>query len=93
MADQSGADKLRDLAGLEGEMTQLLSPKGYYSWSVSGGTLAGATCGINRCFTVSVKPVAGKAQANDDKCTEILLDSTGVKDGKPAGTHECWGKR
>ena len=96
VSDNDAAEKLKNLAGLEGEMTELISPKGYYSWSVTGGVISGADCGapsINRCFTVSIKPIAGKAQANDDKCTEILLDSTGVKDGKPSSTHECWGKR
>ena len=89
VADAAGAKELVDKTGLSPELAKLTSPKGYYSWTVAacpGGDIA-------QCFSVSVTPVAGGAQANDQKCTEIFLDSNGLKDGKPADTHECWGKQ
>lgn len=94
VSNAAGAKELVDKAGLDGELAALTSPKGYYSWSASAATVDGACNDIQQCFLVSVKPVPGKAQANDEKCTEILLDSSGVKDGKPTTPpHECWGKQ
>lgn len=65
VSNAAQAKELVDKAGLDGQLAALTSPKGYYSWSASAATVDGA-CGDMQCFLVSVKPVAGKAQANDD---------------------------
>lgn len=41
-------------------------------------------------FTLTATPVAGQPQANDTECTSLTLTNTGIEDGTPAGTHECW---
>lgn len=41
-------------------------------------------------FTLTATPVAGQPQANDTECTSLTLTHTGIQDGTPAGTNECW---
>ncbi len=41
-------------------------------------------------FTLTATPVAGQPQVNDTGCTSFTLTNTGIEDGAPAGTNECW---
>ena len=56
------------------------SPDGYYTVVVNAPDATS--------FTLTATPAG--AQANDSDCLTMTLTNTGVRDGTPAGTHECW---
>lgn len=60
------------------------SPDGYYTIAYSDVTAI--------AFTVTATPVAGKSQANDAKCTKLMLDQKGAIGAKPDATDakDCW---
>lgn len=39
-------------------------------------------------YTLTASPAG--AQASDTDCVTMTLTDTGIQDGTPAGTHECW---
>jgi type IV pilus assembly protein PilE len=41
-------------------------------------------------FLVTAAPDPSKPQANDTYCTEMTIDGTGKKSGKPATDNKCW---
>lgn len=41
-------------------------------------------------FTLKAKPVAGKPQANDAKCTSFSLTHTGAKSAEGSAGSDCW---
>jgi type IV pilus assembly protein PilE len=75
------------------DMTQLgfaknpmTSEEGHYSVAVEA--CAGGS--IETCYVLTATPVAGGAQANDDRCKTFTLDSTGKKDATGTAKDECW---
>jgi type IV pilus assembly protein PilE len=75
------------------DMTQLgfgadpmLSEEGYYT--VDAAVCAAGT--IQRCYVLTATPVAGGAQANDSRCTTLIMDSTGAKTATGSDLNNCW---
>jgi type IV pilus assembly protein PilE len=74
-------DDLNKLAGLDAEVADGDSAKGYYLVAITGDP-----CGdIARCFRVTATP-----QKADVECTSMTLDSAGNRGGSPSGTNKCW---
>lgn len=65
------------------------STEDYYSMAVT----AGPTADLKSSFTLTATPVAGKSQADDDKCYTFSIDSRNLKIAKTAAgsdTDDCW---
>ena len=62
------------------------SEEGYYTI----GAAAGACGTIVRCYTLTATPVAGKSQADDAKCTNFVVESTGGRSATGTMGDECW---
>ena len=77
-------DDLKKMAGLDADVADGDSAKGYYTVAVAGN-IVGSECAIERCFTVTAT-----AQNPDAECTAMTLTSEGNKGGSPAGTNKCW---
>lgn len=59
------------------------SPDGYYGLTDANMTAT--------TYTLTATPVAGKSQANDVKCTTLVLEQDGAGTSTGTGTNgECW---
>ncbi|MEE9333252.1 MAG: type IV pilin protein [Granulosicoccaceae bacterium] len=68
--------------GYGGNATQD-SPDGYYNISIANA--------VPTSFTLTATAITGKAQENDIKCGNFILDSTGLKGVTgTAGVDGCW---
>ncbi|MCB1841789.1 MAG: hypothetical protein KDI09_02410 [Halioglobus sp.] len=63
-----------------------ISEEGHYS--VTADACAGGT--IANCYLLTATPVAGKPQADDTRCTEFRLSSTGNKSASGSMGNDCW---
>jgi len=75
---------LRDLGFTE--QNSIESEKGFYS--VAAAACASDT--IATCYVLTATPVTGRAQADDARCTTLVLDSTGAKSATGSAPGECW---
>ncbi len=77
-----------------GDSDQLLSPEGFYSVSLSNnvgtGTCVGGDTVRYNCYTLTATPVAGGAQADDDKCTSFAIAHRGAKTATGSEADYCW---
>ncbi|WP_198171766.1 type IV pilin protein [Pseudohalioglobus lutimaris] len=64
----------------------MVSEEGHYT--VDAAACAAGT--IQRCYVLTATPVAGGAQANDTRCTTLILDSTGAKTATGSDLNNCW---
>lgn len=62
------------------------SERGYYTLSVTPA-LAGLAVG----YTATAKAVLGESQADDDKCKELSVNESGLRESTPEGPDICWG--
>lgn len=42
------------------------------------------------CYVLTAVPTPGGAQADDNRCTKFILDSTGAKTAEGSAQAECW---
>ena len=75
---------LRDLGF--SQQNSIESEKGFYS--VAAAACAADT--IATCYVLTATPVDGRAQADDGRCTTLVLDSTGAKSATGSAPGECW---
>ena len=63
-----------------------ISLEGHYSIAATPGT-----CGsIANCYQLTATPVATSPQADDTRCTEFRLFSTGAKQADGSLGNDCW---
>jgi len=63
-----------------------ISPEGHYSIEAAAGV-----CGnIANCYQLTATPVATSPQADDTRCTEFRLFSTGDKQADGSLGDMCW---
>lgn len=81
-------DDMQEL-GLSGTSTDTIkSEEEYYNIKAAACTGAGQT--IATCYLLTATPIAGGAQADDTRCTKLILDSTGAKTAEGSANEECW---
>jgi type IV pilus assembly protein PilE len=73
--------------GLAGATTDTVkSEEGFYNIKVE----ACASDTIATCYVLTATPVPGGAQADDARCTTLVLDYTGAKTATGTTPTECW---
>ena len=63
-----------------------ISQEGHYSVDA----VACGTGTISTCYVLTATPVSSSPQANDTKCTSLILDSFGAKTATGSTPTKCW---
>ena len=75
-----------DMTVLGFSVDPFVSPEGNYSVDA----VACGTGTIVNCYVLTATPVAGSPQTRDEKCTTLVLDSSGAKTATGSTPTECW---
>lgn len=75
-----------DMTDLGFAADPMVSEEGFYTVDAAAGA-----CGdLGLCYTLTATPVAGGPQANDARCTTLILDSNGSRSATGSAADECW---